>query len=191
VGRFLLIRHGESEGNRDRLFTPHPHVPLTEQGRAQARRAGERVAKSFAPTRVAASPFLRARQTAEIVAEMLGVPVIVEDDLRERDYGEFAGLPYDTARAGYDPAEFWTWRPPGGETLVEAAARGGAVLDRLAASAPDADIVAVSHGALMVALWWHVTGDWRTATVVPNAGIVVVEHRAGSYLRCHRFDDLS
>jgi broad specificity phosphatase PhoE len=189
VGRLVLIRHGESEGNRNRLFTAHPHVPLTEEGRAQARRAGERVAKSFAPTQVVASPFLRARQTAAIIGEVLGLAVVVEEDLHERNYGELAGLPYDTVRAGYDPTEFWAWRPPGGETLVEAAARGGAVLDRLAASTPDADVVAVSHGALMVALWWHVTGDWRTATVVPNAGIVVVEHRAGAYLSARSVDD--
>jgi broad specificity phosphatase PhoE len=184
MGRLLLIRHGESEGNRDRTFTRTPDVPLTETGREQARAAAEWLAARHRPVRVVTSPFARARETAEILAARLGLPVAVEDDLRERSYGALAGQPYAVVRRGldYDPAAYWLWCPPGGgENLVAVARRAGAALDRVARSAPRDDVVVVSHGAVMVALWWHVTGAW-SGRVPRNAGIVVVEHEGGAYL---------
>src|SRR5439155_176687 len=82
------------------------------------------------------SPFLRARQTAAILAERLALAVRVEKDLREQSFGELAGQPYAALHdaSDYDPARYWLWRPPGGETLVEVAARAGAALDRVAAA---------------------------------------------------------
>jgi probable phosphoglycerate mutase len=184
MGHVVLIRHGESEGNRDRVFTPTPEVPLTDVGREQVRAAASWIAARYAPARIVTSPFRRARQTADILAERLTAPVLVEDDLRERSYGELAGQPYALARAtpGWDPAAYWEWCPPGGgERLVDVATRAGAALDRIVAAAGDWDVVVVSHGAVMTALWRHVTGVWRTGRVARNAGIMVVEHRTACY----------
>jgi probable phosphoglycerate mutase len=184
MGRLVLIRHGESEGNRDRTFTRTPAVGLTEAGREQVRATGEWVAARFRPTGIVSSPFARARETAAILAERLVLPVMIEDNLRERSYGALAGRPYAAVRDSpdYDPGCYWLWCPPGGETLVEVVARAGAVLDRVAARAPVDDVVVVSHGAVMMALWRHVTGAWRMGKVARNAGIVVVEHEGGRWL---------
>ncbi len=182
MGRLILIRHGESEGNRDRRFTTHDGVPLTEEGRTQAVRAAAWVAAAFAPVRIVSSPFLRARQTAAIIGERLGLDVDVEPGLHEQSYGALAGSPYEAIRTLYDPTAYWTWRPPGGETLVEVAVRAGAALDRVVVATPAHDVVVVSHGGVMQALWFHVTGAWRTAGVVRNAGAVVVEHRDGAWV---------
>jgi len=191
-GRLLLVRHAESEGNRDRIFTPTSEVPITLEGHEQARAAAAWIAAGYAPVAIVSSPFRRARQTAAIVAEHLGVPVSVEDDLRERSYGSLAGQPYAAVRdcADYDPDAYWLWCPPGGgETLVDVAARAGAALDRVARRHPAADVVVVSHGAVMHALWRHVTGEWRTGRVVRNAGVVVVEHSGGAYRRARAVDE--
>ncbi len=161
-------------------------MPITAQGREQIRAAGAWVVARYAPVHIVTSPFTRARQSAEVLADLLSLPVTVEEDLRERSYGTLAGEPYAAARAhpGYDPQTYWRWSPPGGgETLVEVAARAGAVLDRVAAAAPNDDVVVVSHGAVMLALWRHVTGEWKMDGVPRNAGIVVVEHRGGAYER--------
>jgi probable phosphoglycerate mutase len=183
MARLILIRHGESEGNRDRVFTLTPAVPLTDRGREQVRAAAAWIAARYVPSRIVASPFVRAQQTAEELARILAVPIEIEHDLRERSYGELAGQPYSIlqTRADFDPSAYWLWRPPGGETLIEVAGRAGTVLDRLAAAAPEDDIVVVSHGATMMSLWWHVTGAWREGRVARNAGIVVAEHRAGRW----------
>jgi probable phosphoglycerate mutase len=128
------------------------------------------------------SPFVRARQTAEIIAASLALPMSIENDLRERSYGTYAGLPYETARPDFDPHAYWQWRPPGGETLEEVAARVGRALDRIAAQANHDDAVVVSHGGVMMALWRHVMGEWaRPGRVVRNAGILLVDHEGGRY----------
>jgi broad specificity phosphatase PhoE len=182
VARLLLIRHAESEGNRDQVFTATPLVGLTDRGRQQARAAAEWIRGRHAPTHVVSSPFARARQTAEILADALGLPVVIEDDLRERDYGTLAGQAYATPRVGYDRERYWLWRPAGGETLEEVLVRVGATLDRLAAHAADGELIVVSHGAVMMAVQRHVTGAWPAAgQVVRNAGILVVEHANGGY----------
>jgi probable phosphoglycerate mutase len=183
MARLILIRHGESEGNRDRVFTLTSAVPLTDRGREQVRAAASWIAARYAPRRIVASPFVRAQQTADELAAVLAVPLEVEVDLRERSYGELAGQPYAIlqTRTDFDPGAYWLWRPPGGETLIEVARRAGAVLDRLAAASPEDDVVVVSHGATMMSLWWHVTGAWREGRVARNAGIVVVEHREGRW----------
>ena len=192
MGRLVLIRHGESEGNRDRIFTHTPEVPLTDAGHVQVHAAAEWVAARYRPVAVVSSPFLRARQTAAILAERLALAVRVEEELREQSFGELAGQPYAALRdsSDYDPARYWLWRPPGGETLLEVAARAGAALDRVAAGAAGNDVVVVSHGGVMMALWWHVTGEWRTGKVARNAGLVVVEHEAGRWRGATVIEDL-
>lgn len=183
MGRVLLVRHAESEGNRAACFTPHPDIPITSEGRIQAREAAERLRRDFAPARIVSSPFLRARQTARIVADALAlVDIHVEDDLRERCYGDFAGLPYATPRPDFDPTTYWEWRPPRGETLVEVAARAGAALDRIASAADGRDVVVVSHGAVMLSLVRHVTGTWGPSRVVPNAGLLVALHDGAAWV---------
>lgn len=183
MGRLLLVRHAESEGNRDQVFTATPAVGLTARGREQARATAEWIAVRHVARRIVTSPYMRARETAAIMAEWLVLPVVVEDDLRERSYGSLAGMPYSTPRPGYDRSAYWTWRPEGGETLVEVARRVGAVLDRVACADPVGETIVVSHGAVMMAAHRHVTGDWPPAgRVVRNAGVVLVDHRDGKFV---------
>lgn len=190
-GRLILVRHGESEGNRARTFTATPEVPITDVGREQAAAAAEWIAARYRPARVVTSPYRRARQTADILAGRLTLPVAVEEDLRERSYGELAGRAYAMVRevAAYDPLEYWRWCPPGGEPFDEVVARAGAALDRIARAAEAADVVVVSHGGVMLALWRHVTGSWREGRVARNAGIFLVEHRGGGYLGVSAVDE--
>jgi broad specificity phosphatase PhoE len=186
VGRLLLIRHGESEGNRARRFTPHPGVGLTDTGRSQAEAASRWIVAHYAPAAIVSSPFSRARETADILGVRLCLEVAIEPDLRERSYGSFAGQPYETPRPGYDPATYWVWQPPGGESLEEVLIRAGGALDRVAMGHGVDDVVLVSHGAVMLALWRHVTGTWAMPRVVPNGGLLEVEHEDGVYRSARR-----
>ncbi len=181
--RFILVRHGESVGNRERKFTTSHLSPLTDLGREQALSAGRWISERFRPGLVVVSPYLRARQTGAIIAELFGVSIEVEEDLRERHMGILAGQPYPnvTTDPTFDRNRFWLWRPAGGENFEEVRARAGRVLDRLAHTHRGRELVVVSHGGVMTALWAHATGSWGRAQVPRNCGIIVAEHHEGRY----------
>ena len=185
VGRLILVRHGESEGNRDRRFTSSATVPLTVLGREQARVAARRIKAQFQLELVIASPFVRARQTAEIIASELALSTEIDDDFHEQSLGELAGQSYDAMREHpeYDLLRYWEWRAPAGESLQEVRERTGPALDRIAAKSAGRQIIIVSHGGVMASLWAHVTGRWEAARIPPNAGIVIVERHDGRYTK--------
>src|ERR1700687_2807073 len=183
--RLILVRHGESEGNRDRTFTQHTDVPLTARGREQAHASAQSIAKRYKPTRVVASPFARARQTAEIIAGVVGLGVDIDAAFREQSFGVFAGQPYESllTDAAYHEGPRWQWRPQGGESLIDVYERVVPAFDQIARASVGHDVVIVSHGGVMLALCAYVTAAWDDLTVTPNAGIVVVENRGGVYER--------
>lgn len=188
VVRLILIRHGESEGNRDRTFTQSPEVPLTETGHEQARRVAQSLAQHHRPQRVIASPFTRARQTAEVIAANFSLAVELEPDLREQSFGVFAGRPYTAmlSDAAYHEGPRWAWRPPEGESLLDVAQRAVPAFERIAGEA-HGDTLVISHGGVMLALCAHILGSWDDLRVTPNCGVVVVEHGVGRYRITDRF----
>jgi probable phosphoglycerate mutase len=193
AGRLILVRHGESEGNRAQRFSPNPDILLTEIGVEQARESGRLIGKHFRPTRVVASSYHRAQHTARLIAETVGYggEILIEPDLRERGIGELAGQPYRAMREHpeYDVARFWDWRPGGGESLVDVQLRAGPVLARLAGAYPREDVVVVSHGGVMLALCAHVEGSWTRLRVARNCEILVVAHVPGEPWRLAELEE--
>ncbi len=183
ITRLILVRHGESEGNRDRTFTQSPAVPLTARGREQALATAQRIAGQYRPTRIVASPYVRAWQTAEIIAGVLRLEVHSEPDLREQSFGVFAGQPYEAllGDAAYHDGPRWRWRPSGGESLIDVYERVVPVFEQVAHGSAGTDVVLVSHGGVMLALCAFVSGSWDGITVTPNAGIVVIEKCGGRF----------
>jgi len=172
----LLVRHGESEGNRLRQFSRDNHIDLTERGVEQARAAGVEIGVRFAPARIVASPYHRTQRTARLLAEGMGYAGEIETEhaLREREIGDLAGAPYSAlyAHADYDPERFWEWRPPGGEALVDVVGRVGPVIDALLEA--ERQTVVVSHGGVMLAVQAHLEGAWKHPRVAANCEILVV-----------------
>jgi broad specificity phosphatase PhoE len=185
MSKLILVRHGESSGNRDRIYAISPHdLPLTELGYRQAQLAALRIAELFQPRLVVTSAYKRASETARIIAGALGQPLEFEPNLHEREFGVHRGRSYDSflTEPDYDPRRPWAWRPQGGESYEDVQARVGPILDRLAAAHSGQDIVVVSHGGVMACLWAHVTGSWQDAHVPPNCGMVLIEHTPRGYL---------
>jgi broad specificity phosphatase PhoE len=191
MGRLILVRHGESRGNRERIFATSPHdLPLTELGYEQAQAAARRIGELFRPSLVVTSAYVRASETARVIAGALGVPLRVELDLHEREVGAHRGLSYDSLvqAPDYDAASPWAWKPEGGESYEEVQGRVAPIMDRLAASHADEDVVLVSHGGVMVTLWAHAARDWNGAHVPPNCGIVLIEHGPTGYVAPRAID---
>ncbi|HYB89914.1 MAG TPA: histidine phosphatase family protein [Candidatus Binataceae bacterium] len=183
MGKLIMVRHGESEGNAIRHFTSSPDAAITAIGRRQAHDAALKIKQMFKPALVIASPYFRARETGRIIAEELGLKLELESEFREQSLGRLAGQPYEVVRGDptYDPARSWSWRPPGGESHEDVRKRSGPMLDRLARQYALDELVIVSHGGVMRALWAHVTGQWEGAHIPANCGIVLVEHESGRY----------
>jgi broad specificity phosphatase PhoE len=141
----LLARHGESELSAAGLVSGDPAEPrgLTEIGREQARRLGERLAEEPIDLCVM-SEFARVRQTADLALAGRDVPRVVVPELNDVRFGEFEGRLFEEYRAWAqerDPRE----APPGGESRAEVAARYvrgfRRVLER-----PERTILVVAHG---------------------------------------------
>jgi probable phosphoglycerate mutase len=150
----ILLRHGETPLTQERRYsgTGGSDPSLTSTGRAQASAAGGWLADSgLGSVVVVASPLLRTRETAEIVAEALGSgPVVLEDELRELDYGDWDGFSFAEVRERW-PAEHAAFLrstravPPGGESLEAAALRVESARVRLLETYPRRTVVVVSH----------------------------------------------
>jgi broad specificity phosphatase PhoE len=183
-GRIVLVRHGETEANRLRCFG-EDDVSLTDVGRAQALELAQRLAREFRPDYLLTSEFLRARQTCEILASVLNLHPEAVPGLHERDFGCLRGQPYhrlgELMSLGGLPAEPWLWRPPGGESLDDVRLRAVAAIESLRRRYPDMELVIVCHGAVMLAVCAHITGEWSEAAVPQNCGIVLLSWDAGGW----------
>jgi 2,3-bisphosphoglycerate-dependent phosphoglycerate mutase len=129
----VLVRHGQSEWNLKNLFTGWRDVDLTEQGIAEAKEAGRKLkAKGIVFDVAYTSALKRAQRTLDLLlAEMgqTGIPILRDQALNERDYGDLSGLNKDDARKKWGEEQVHIWRrsydiaPPGGESLRDTLAR--------------------------------------------------------------------
>lgn len=152
--RICLVRHGETDWNVERRLQGQLDIPLNETGVAQARATARGlIGQQF--TALYSSDLGRARQTAEALAGVVGLPIQFQPDLRERRYGIFERLTYTEAKAQYpeDYARLHDRDPdyviPQGESLRQLADRVGACLKTLVAKHAGEQILLVSHGGVL------------------------------------------
>lgn len=129
----VLVRHGQSEWNLKNLFTGWKDPDLTEQGIAEAKAAGRKLKAQGLSFDIAfTSALTRAQHTLKLALaelEQPTLPVIQDEALNERDYGDLSGLNKDDARAKWGEEQVLIWRrsydvpPPGGESLKDTLAR--------------------------------------------------------------------
>ena len=107
----LLVRHGETALNAARIVQ-HPDTPLNERGIGQAQRLAARLA-DFPIMGVVSSDYKRAHMTAEAISTVTGLPIVIQESLRERNFGDARGVPHgDLGFDLYAP----DFHPPGGES---------------------------------------------------------------------------
>jgi broad specificity phosphatase PhoE len=185
--RLILVRHGETEWNRDLKIQGQLDVVLSAVGRAQA----GRVVKRLAGERLAAvytSDLARASETAALIADAHGLVPVLRPGLREGCFGAWQGLTMAEVQERFaenyravrqDPI---FGRPADGECIAEVADRAEAVVEELVAAYPGETVVAVSHGGTIKALVCRLLGlelaqRWRFTA--DNCGLTVFTWRAG------------
>lgn len=170
-----LVRHGETQSNVERRFQGKAPVPLTARGREQAERLATFLADTSFSGRVFSSPAVRARQTAEILAEALRVEVTRASALAEVNCGSWQGQTFAEVEAQDERYAQWrtnptTFRFPAGETLGEVQKRAGTFFDRVVKDL-GTDLVMVSHAAILTALVahifrWNLEDTWREGRAI-------------------------
>ncbi len=178
-----LVRHGETDWNRQRRIQGLTDIPLNDNGRRQARDAGALLARRRWDA-VVASPLARARETAEIIAAELGLPAPeLVPALVERNYGQAEGMDFlEIERLFPDRGSV-----PGQESREEVVERVVLALLALAAAHPGESLVVVSHGGAIRAVLTEVEPA-ASHGMITNGSIhsFVVEDDA---LRLIAFDD--
>ena len=182
----LLIRHGETAGNANRVVQV-PETPLSERGLAQAALLGKRLANSGI-TRILASDYARAAMTAASLSTATGLAVDSDPLLRERNFGDHRGSRYDDLEVELFAPEY---APPGGEdweTFHSRVDRAWAAI-RQAAAQTDGDLAVVTHGLVLYSLMLrHVMRgeDEPVSMGFANTSLTIVE--AGEPWRVELFN---
>ncbi|MGW0836113.1 bifunctional RNase H/acid phosphatase [Streptomyces prunicolor] len=150
---FVLLRHGETPLTPQKRFSGSggTNPALSNVGRDQAERAATALATRGTIQHIIASPLTRTRETAAAVADRLGLPVTIEEGLRETDFGAWEGLTFGEVRERY-PEDLTTWladptaQPTGGgESFADTATRIAATRDKLTATYAGRTVLLVTH----------------------------------------------
>ncbi len=139
----MVVRHGETEWSLSGRHTSRTDLSLTDKGRERASALADTLSGPFAL--VLCSPMRRARETCELAG--FGGRAVIEDDLREWDYGDYEGL--TTPEIWERNPDWYLWRDgcPGGESPAEISARADRVLARL--EGVDGEALAFAHGHIL------------------------------------------
>ena len=183
MGRWFIVRHGETEWNVLGRIQGHSDIPLSQKGRDQAHTVARRLVE--APLDVAyCSDLSRASETARIILKDRDIPLHATPDLRERYDGVFEGLTLAERRDRY-PEMFTAslvkdldFAPTGGESARATSARMSDVIAGLRARHPDETVLIVGHGgslraAIIALMELPLEANWRF--VMSNCSLSVFD----------------
>jgi broad specificity phosphatase PhoE len=170
--RLWLVRHGETEWSASGQHTSRTDLPLTEQGRRRAADVG-RLLQGHSFSLVLTSPRLRAVDTCRLAG--YGDAAQIEPNLREWDYGEYEGRTSAEILAERPDWSLWRDGFPGGESLLDVAARAQTVIQR-ALSAPG-DALLFAHGHILrvlVCCWLDLPPESGRLLALGTAGVTTL-----------------
>lgn len=193
-----LVRHGQTEFNRERRIQGHVDSPLTELGARQARAVGRLLRdliRDPSGWRIVSSPLGRAASTAQIVSAGLGgLPVELDERLKEMSWGPHDGRLRAELEAEH-PETFgrtgWAFDASAGETYEEVAARIGAWLAELPPE-PERKVIAVSHGIsgrVLRGLYAGLSRDQSGQQDVPQDAVYLLQHGGVARIDCEPLED--
>lgn len=144
--KLFVARHGQTEWNVQFRVCGRTDVELTVEGKAQAKKLAEK-AKMQGIDLIISSPLKRARETSQAVADLCGVPIMIEDRLIEQDYGTFEG------RSGKDPdflanKRCFAYKYPGGESMMQVAYRVYGLLEEIKVKYAGKKVLLICHGGV-------------------------------------------
>ena len=183
----ILIRHGETDWNRQLRFQGHFNAGLNAMGLEQARRLGERLAGERVDS-IYASDLLRTQQTAGPAARALGLPAVTDAALREQNFGRVDGMSVEEIQAQHPGAwEGWLrfhedYCMPEGASTRQFHPRVMEAMRRIAAAHAGQTLLVVTHGGVLDMVWRTAQSlglNGPRQSDIPNAGVNRVRMREG------------
>ncbi len=171
--RFILIRHGETDWNVEGRYQGQSNVSLNERGYRQALEVAFTL-KDREPSIIYSSDLKRARETADVIAGVLGLLVRMDPRLREIHLGEWEGMLFEQIKASYsdllklrkqDPR---TVSAPGGETVEQVRIRIMSAVAEIVKTHPHEAVVLVSHGVPLAIDQDSYYQSWMDSGIVFN-----------------------
>ena len=182
--KIIIERHGQSEGNANRVYLGHTDLGLNEEGHRQARITAEHL-KNEKIDAIYSSDLKRAFETAVPHAALRGMSVIEVPELREMFVGEWEEKRIPDLIRDYGDEfrirRFYVdFRYPGGESVREAMIRMNKAVTEIARANLGKNVLIVSHSAAIRALWYYISGATcpnmlDALSVLPNAAYAVAE----------------
>lgn len=152
--KLYLIRHGETDWNKQGKYTGQMDIPINEIGREQAKKVAEEM-KTLEPVVIYSSDLKRALETAQAISEELNIPIIKDERLREIRQGEWEGMHVNKIKMQYTE-EFaarkenpLTVAAPGGESIGDVEIRVRSLLVDITQKHPNSEVVVSSHGIVL------------------------------------------
>lgn len=186
--KIILLRHGQTEWNALQKYQGHTDIALNDFGRQQAGRVARFLQENETVEAIYCSDLCRGRETAEIIARQLELPVEVDSRLREICFGYWEGLTFTEVYEQY-PREFDDWfnntsqvKVPGGESFDQLLDRALPALAEIAAR-HSGTVLIVSHGGLIKAVLNHLqNGNGLWETYLEPASMSFLEWKDGSFV---------
>jgi len=198
--KLILVRHGETQWNKEKRIVGHTEIELNEVGRSQVMQLA-RVLSGETVSAIYSSPLRRARQTAEEIARVHHLDIRVKDALKEFDAGDMNGMTILEVSERYgDFFDRWMegvpgLRMPGGESLSELKHRAWPAVEQIIKDHQDDDvIIIVSHTITILtivnsALGMSLENFRRLRLEVGSISVLEFGKRGASLLRfndtCH------
>ena len=184
--RFIVLRHGFSQGNREKLFTGQIDLPLDEEGVSQACSIAAFLLKNYQIDCIYSSDLCRAVDTVKPLAKALGLPIYTSTLLRETNEGIWQGMRVEDVKTAYSQ-EFARYKEnPGrfhflnGECYTDVMLRGKRILQEIAEENEGKTVVIATHGGWIRAMrmyWQQLSADQIGAlSRIPNGSVTVVEY---------------
>lgn len=146
--KLYVTRHGQTDYNKDEIILGTTDLPLNETGLAQARELAEYAEKLGDIDIIISSPMNRALTTAKAAAERCGLDIIIDERLREWNYGEYEGKSRFTEGFAENKVNFGVRMGRSGESLLQLSHRVYSVLDDIKANYKDKNVLVVCHGGI-------------------------------------------
>jgi isoleucyl-tRNA synthetase len=195
--KLFLIRHGEAEKNIARILSSYPEKednPLTKKGKEQIKAAAEEL-KDKKIDIIISSPLQRAQESAEIIAKEIGVKIIVDEKIRELDYGQLDGSSWDELfkvySNGLNPGREDKHGIEGEEDIYD---RVASFIEEINSKYQGKNIAIISHGDLLRVLRGYLLNNGKEEvfnSTMPDKGEIVISYSKNIDLHKHIVDKIT